>query len=61
MKTIECANCAKHMGEFEKARLRKDLKYICQKCLDKLFNASMPRRTDNGFKSSFDDIFKGFK
>lgn len=34
MKTLKCANCDKDMGEIEKGRLRKDLKYICSPCLE---------------------------
>lgn len=62
MKTLQCANCAKPMGEIEKGRLKKDLRYICQKCLDGLFNDRlMLRNKPEDPMDSLNDIFKGFK
>ncbi len=60
MKKLNCANCDKSMGEIEKGKLKKDLRYICHSCLTRLFFKSQqkPQKT-NDFMSQFNDILGG--
>jgi len=60
MKMLNCANCDKPMGEIEKGRLKKDLRYICQACLTSLFfkTQQKPQKT-NDFMSQFSDLLGG--
>ena len=47
------------MGEVTKARLKKDLRYICLPCLSTLIKNQNQNKTPDYMKR-FNDIFSGF-
>lgn len=56
MRTIQCECCKVSLGEIHDAKLRKDIKYLCAKCLEMNISSS---RYSSDFASDFmNDIFK---
>jgi hypothetical protein len=61
MKIIRCQRCNLHLGEIQKAKLRKGIIYLCPKCYNNIVETQNEMNRiyqDNPLMDTFSKIFK---
>ena len=63
-KRIECAGCQLFLGTIQKASLRKNISFLCEKCENKRYDNTSSNKSydsDNLFDDFNDSIFGKYK